>query len=110
MAGWHGVHFHDKASCDYSKQFSTAGEHVMTEKHVHGVMAEAGPHAGDLPNIWIGTDGSGRAEFYTPFITPNDLLDANGSALVVHAGADDYKTQPSGASGDRIACGPLTKK
>jgi Cu-Zn family superoxide dismutase len=109
-AGWHGMHFHEKASCDVSKQFSTAGDHVTLENQHHGVMVDGGPHAGDLPNIWVNDDGVGKAEFFTPLIKMTDLQDANGTSLVVHAGADDYKSQPSGNSGDRIACGPLMKK
>lgn len=109
--GWHGVHFHEKASCDVAAKFESAGEHViLNDGNVHGVMAQNGPHAGDLPNVWVDSQGEGKAEFFTPYIKPADLLDANGSAMVIHAGADDYKTQPSGGSGDRIACAPLTKK
>jgi len=110
--GWHGVHFHEKASCDVAKKFETAGSHVSIqgERQVHGMMTEPGPHAGDLPNVWVGADGIGKAQFFTPFILGKDLLDANGSSLVVHASQDDHLTDPSGNSGDRIACGTLVKQ
>lgn len=108
--GWHGIHFHEKGSCDITKEFSTAGDHVTEEGKRHGVMTENGPHQGDLPNVWVNADGTGKAELFTPFVRMGDLQDPNGTALMIHAGPDDYKTQPSGNSGDRIACGPLMKK
>ena len=110
--GWHGAHLHEKASCDVASKFESAGSHVSIqgERQVHGIMMASGPHAGDLPNVWVGPDGTGKAEFFTPFVLGKDLLDPNGSSLVVHASADDHKTNPSGNSGDRIACGTLVKQ
>lgn len=110
--GWHGVHFHEKASCNVSGKFESAGSHVAIEgeRQSHGIMTVTGPHAGDLPNVWIGADGTGKAQFFTPFVLGRDLLDPNGSSLVIHASADDHTTDPSGNSGDRIACGTLVKQ
>ena len=68
-------------------------------------MNAAGPHAGDLPNLIIGADGRGAIGGVSPGTTMAGLLDADGAAMMVHAGADDLMTDPSGNSGGRIACG-----
>ena len=75
-------------------------------------MSPEGPHAGDLPNIHVPADGKLEVEFLNPVVTLNQesaLLDADGSSIVIHAGPDDYKTDPAGTSGDRIACGVIVK-
>ena len=73
-----------------------------------------GPHAGDLANIVIATDGKGRMETSASLVTlgsgANSLLDVNGSALIIHAAPDDFRTDPTGNSGARIACGVISKK
>ncbi len=109
--GWHGIHFHEKGLCEAEGKFASAGAHAaMKADDKHGLHShDHGPHAGDLPNIWVGADGTGKAEFFTPFIDRSKLVDADGTALVVHAAADDYKSQPAGNAGDRIACGVLSK-
>jgi Cu-Zn family superoxide dismutase len=75
-------------------------------------MSPEGPHAGDLPNIHVPADGKLEVEFLNPVVTLSQesaLLDADGSSIVIHAGPDDYKTDPAGNSGDRIACGVIAK-
>lgn len=113
--GRHGVHVHGVGVCDASSSplFSSAGDHFNPSNRQHGLENAAGPHAGDMPNLEVGADGSGRLSFTNQHITlgtgANSLFDADGSALVVHASADDQTTDPSGNSGDRIACGVVER-
>jgi superoxide dismutase, Cu-Zn family len=111
--GPHGVHIHEIGKCE-APQFTTAGGHFNPEKKQHGTMNPDGAHAGDLPNLTVGVDGVGRLETTTERITlgtgASSVFDADGSALVVHAGPDDFKTDPTGNSGGRIACGVVVKK
>jgi Cu-Zn family superoxide dismutase len=111
--GPHGVHIHEVGKCE-GPQFTSAGSHFNPDKKQHGTMNPQGPHAGDLPNLTIGPDGSGRLEVTTPRIalapSVTSVFDADGSAIVVHAGPDDLKTDPTGNSGGRIACGEIVKK
>ena len=111
--GPHGVHVHAVGKCE-GPQFTTAGAHFNPESKQHGTMNPQGAHAGDLPNLTIVTDGTGRLEAITNRITlgagTTSLFDADGSAIVVHAGPDDLKTDPTGNSGGRIACGVVVKK
>ena len=102
--GTHGAHIHMTGRCD-APDFTTAGGHWNPTGMKHGSMNPQGPHEGDLPNLIIGTDGRGTLGITVPGATLAGLLDADGSALVVHAGADDLMTDPSGNSGGRIACG-----
>lgn len=105
--GWHGVHFHDKGDCSKA-DFTSAGAHVHgADKAAHGLLNPAANETGDLPNLFIGKDGSGMAEFYTTLTTLSALHDADGSALVVHASPDDHSTQPIGGAGARVACGVI---
>ncbi|MCW3848544.1 superoxide dismutase family protein [Sphingomonas sp. LB-2] len=101
--GLHGVHVHSAGKCD-APDFASAGGHWNPTGHQHGSMNPAGPHAGDLPNLSVAADGRGHIEFTLPG-TYEGLLDQDGAALVVHAGQDDLKTDPSGNSGGRVACG-----
>lgn len=101
--GLHGVHVHTTGKCD-GPDFASAGGHWNPTAHQHGSMNPAGPHVGDLPNVSVGANGKGRVAFTLPG-TYEGLLDEDGAALVVHAGPDDLKTDPSGNSGGRIACG-----
>lgn len=105
--GAHGVHVHTTGACD-APGFTTAGGHWNPGGTQHGSMNQMGPHAGDLPNLMIGADGSGSVSF-TLSGDFAGLMDADGSALVVHAGPDDLKTDPSGNSGGRIACGVFSE-
>lgn len=108
--GSHGVHVHAVGACD-PPDFKSAGDHFNPHGRQHGTENPQGPHAGDLPNLNVGEDGTGRLEVTTGLFTLGggeaSLFDADGSALVVHAGEDDLKTDPSGNSGDRIACGEI---
>ena len=112
--GDHGLHFHAVGACNPTPMplFSSAGPHFNPLGKQHGLSNAAGPHAGDNPNITVGTDGRGKASFTTDRITLTagqvSLLDADGSALVIHAMADDQVSQPAGNSGARIACGVVT--
>jgi Cu-Zn family superoxide dismutase len=103
-AGTHGAHIHMVGQCD-APDFTTAGGHWNPTTMQHGTMNPRGPHAGDLPNLIVGTDGRGTLAVTVPGQTVAGLLDADGSSIIVHAGADDLKTDPSGNSGGRIACG-----
>ncbi len=104
--GEHGLHVHAVGKCD-APDFASAGPHWNPTSKMHGRDNPMGAHQGDLPNIVIAQDGRGTLSFYLPG-SPATLFDADGSAIVVHAAADDYRTDPSGNSGGRIACGVLT--
>jgi Cu-Zn family superoxide dismutase len=110
--GAHGVHLHDIGRCD-PPGFESAGGHVNPDGKSHGLLNPAGPHAGDLPNLTVGADGSGRFETMNTRIAlaagPSSILDADGSALVIHGNPDDFTTDPAGGSGARIACGVVAK-
>jgi Cu-Zn family superoxide dismutase len=112
-SGPKGVHIHTVGKCD-PPDFNSAGEHFNPDGKKHGLQNPEGPHAGDLPNITIGADGSGRLESMNERIGldsgARSLFDADGSALVIHAAPDDFKTDPTGNTGGRIACGLITKK
>ena len=100
-AGTHGVHLHEKGLCQGPK-FTSAGGHWNPTARKHGRDNPAGAHLGDLPNLEIAASGQGTATF--SIVSTAAMADADGTALVVHAKADDYRTDPSGNSGDRIAC------
>jgi Cu-Zn family superoxide dismutase len=107
-AGEHGFHFHEKGLCDSAQKFTTAGSHFTAGKKQHGLLMAGGHHGGDMPNAIVGADGTLKAALINTGVTlasgPKSLFDADGSALVIHAKPDDYKTQPTGDAGDRIAC------
>lgn len=103
-AGLHGAHIHMIGTCE-GPSFMTAGGHWNPTGTKHGSMNPLGPHEGDLPNLRIATDGRGAIGAVIPGATMAGLLDADGSAIVIHAAADDLMTDPSGNSGARIACG-----
>lgn len=112
--GWHGLHFHEKGDCSKS-DFTSAGPHVHGgPTAVHGLLNPAANEAGDLPNIFVAADGAANAEIFSTFVSlggvdgRQDLTDKDGSALVIHANADDHATQPIGGAGARIACGVIS--
>src|ERR1044072_2175104 len=111
-AGTHALHVHTTGKCD-APMFMTAGGHFAPGMTKHGLLATGGPHAGDLPNIYVPGDGKLSMEILEPSVTlaagPRSLLDADGSAIVLHAMADDYMTDPAGNAGGRIACGVINK-
>lgn len=102
--GVHGIHVHTVGRCD-APDFTTAGSHWNPAGKQHGAENPQGPHAGDMPNLTIGADGRGSLTFMLPSGTLDGMFDADGAALVIHAAADDLKTDPSGNSGARLACG-----
>lgn len=102
--GTHGAHVHTTGRCD-APGFMTAGGHWNPTGTKHGTLNPAGPHEGDLPNLVVGADGRGTLGITIPGATLEGLLDADGSAIVIHADIDDLMTDPSGNSGARIACG-----
>lgn len=105
--GEHAFHIHEKGSCDPATKFASAGGHYALGKK-HGYKTEGGPHPGDMPNQFAGPDGVLRAEVIDPSVTlgsgAGTLLGPDGTALVIHAKADDYQSQPAGNAGDRVAC------
>lgn len=106
--GEHGIHFHQFGAC--TPDFTAVGEHFNPTTMQHGLDNPEGPHAGDLPNMTLDDAGSGSYSATTMFVAlsgPNMLLDADGSALIIHANPDDQVTDPSGNSGDRIVCGVI---
>ena len=109
--GSHGLHVHEVGKCE--APFKTAGGHFNPSAKVHGMRADGGLHAGDLPNVVVPADGKVAFELFAPGLTltpgPQSVLDADGSSLVLHAKADDYLSQPAGNSGDRQACGVVVK-
>ena len=108
--GTHGIHIHTVGKCE-GPAFASAGGHFNPASKKHGKDSPEGPHIGDLLNIEVGTDGTGKALLSDPDVTlgdgPNSLFHDGGTALVIHEKADDYKTDPSGNSGARIACGVI---
>jgi superoxide dismutase, Cu-Zn family len=105
-AGERGVHVHAVGTCE-APSFTTAGPHWNPTMKQHGRNNPMGAHYGDLPNLVIGADGRGTLEADIPG-TRAEMLDADGASIIIHAGPDDYRTDPTGNSGGRIACGVLT--
>lgn len=102
--GWHGLHLHQVGDCSDFGQFKLSGGHVGKIEGGHGLLNPAGPEAGDVPNIWAAADGSAGYEAFTTLITSADLLDEDGTALIIHENRDDHLTQPIGGAGARVAC------
>ena len=106
--GLHAVHVHAVGKCE-GPAFTSAGGHFNPTGKKHGLKSPEGSHAGDMPNMLVGKDGAGRFEAMTDGITlragPLSIFDADGSALVIHEGADDNVTDPTGNAGGRAACG-----
>ena len=105
--GDHAVHLHMTGACN-APSFDSAGSHWNPGERQHGSANPQGPHAGDLPNLTVGADSSGMVDGTTAAGTLRGelpLLDADGAAVIVHAGKDDYRSQPSGNAGSPIACG-----
>lgn len=110
--GTHGIHVHAVGKCE-GPDFKTAGGHLNPDSKQHGKDNPAGPHAGDLLNIEVKADGTAKATLLDTMVTlgdgPNSLFHEGGTAIVIHEKADDYKTDPAGNSGARIACGVIQK-
>ncbi len=101
--GEHAFHLHETGACE--PDFGAAGGHLNPDGNAHGILSEGGMHAGDMPNIHVPRSTSLTVEVFATGALVEALLDGDGSAVVIHAGADDYATDPAGAAGDRIACG-----
>lgn len=106
-AGAHGFHIHAVGKCE--PPFKSAGGHFNPSTKKHGFHSSQGMHAGDLPNIHACSGGATTVEVLASQVTLGALFDQDGSSLVVHDKADDYKTDPSGESGDRILCGVIKR-
>jgi Cu-Zn family superoxide dismutase len=109
--GKHGIHIHQMGVCAVP-DFKSAGDHFNPEGKKHGFENPEGYHAGDLLNLEVGSDGTAKADLIDKKVTllkdkANSLLKPGGTSLVIHEAADDYKTDPSGNSGARIACGVI---
>jgi Cu-Zn family superoxide dismutase len=111
--GPHAVHVHETGVCDPSTGFESAGDHYAPGGREHGFAVEGGPHAGDMPNQWASSEGHLRGDIINPRVTLGEgdgtLFDEDGSAIVVHSSLDDYRSQPSGEAGDRIACAVIRR-
>jgi superoxide dismutase, Cu-Zn family len=108
-AGDHAFHIHAVGKCE-PPDFKSAGPHFNPDKTKHGLENPEGPHAGDMPNIHVPADGTLSIEVLNVDVSlsgDSALLDEDGSALVLHAGPDDYLTDPAGDAGARIACGVI---
>lgn len=123
--GWHGLHLHTRGDCsDFAAGFQASGGHLgMGDRVQHGLLNPQGPEAGDLPNLFAPPAGPFAAEFFSPYTVLDaeripatarngarePLLDGDGTALMIHANADDQTSQPIGGAGARIACAALTQ-
>jgi superoxide dismutase, Cu-Zn family len=110
--GEHAIHFHQNAKCD-APDFKSAGGHFNPESKKHGLENPEGHHAGDNANFTVGADGKAHFKAENKDVNlgsdNHSLFSNGGTAIVVHAKADDQKTDPTGNAGDRIACGVITK-
>jgi superoxide dismutase, Cu-Zn family len=110
--GQHALHVHMTPKCE-GPAFTSAGGHFNPTNKKHGLQSPDGPHAGDMDNFTVAADGTAKGMVMAKGITlgsqANSVFANGGTALVVHAGPDDGKTDPAGASGDRIACGVISK-
>jgi Cu-Zn family superoxide dismutase len=107
-----GLHIHAVGVCQ-PPEFTSSGAHYNPSGKKHGLQSPEGPHAGDLPNLKVAANGEGGIDYVNKLVTlgpgPSSLLGENGTAIIVHAGPDDMKTDPTGNSGGRIACGVIVK-
>lgn len=105
---WVAFHVHETGECDHASGHESAGGHFNPGGNEHGYMSANGPHAGDMPNQYVAADGAVRAEVYNHMVTLDEgEVGIVGRALMFHAKADDYESQPSGDAGDRLACGVI---
>ncbi len=109
--GPHGVHIHAVGVCDVKTKFESAGGHFSPVPKNHGFMDKHGAHAGDMTNQFADANGNLRASILNTNVTlrrgERSLFDKDGSSIVIHAAADDYKSQPAGNAGSRVACGVI---
>jgi Cu-Zn family superoxide dismutase len=111
--GEHAIHIHQTAKCE-GPAFTSAGGHLNPDSKQHGLQNPSGPHAGDMPNFTVKADGTAKEKVVAPGITmgsdSHSIFSNGGTALMIHAKADDMKADPAGNAGDRIACGVITKQ
>ena len=111
-AGEHAIHVHGTPQCE-GPAFTSAGGHFNPEQKQHGLNNPQGPHAGDMPNFTVDATGRSSATVVAPGVTlddgPRSVFTGGGTALVIHAQADDMKSEPAGNAGARIACGVIRK-
>lgn len=109
--GPHGLHLHSHGVCEAHEGFKTAKGHVGKVQDGHGLLNPNGPEPGDIPNVFVGADGIGEMEAFSPRVSlvegPNNLIDADGSTFIIHERADNHVTQPIGGAGGRVACGVI---
>ena len=102
---WVAFHVHEPDQCDHETEHESDGGHFNPAGAAHGYRGEGGPHAGDMPNQYVGADGTLRAQVFNSFVSlDNGETDIRGRALMIHGGQDDYETQPTGDAGNRQAC------
>lgn len=103
---WVAFHVHETGSCDHETDHESAGDHFDPGDASHGYKADDGPHAGDMPNQYVGDDGVLRAQVFNAMVTleQGEETSIRDRSLMIHAGQDDYLTQPAGDAGDRLAC------
>jgi Cu-Zn family superoxide dismutase len=110
--GEHAIHIHQVAKCE-APGFTTAGGHFNPEMKKHGLQNPDGPHAGDMMNITVGSNGALKTTITNEHVDlgsgPDSLFSNGGTAIVIHAAADDTTTDPAGNAGARIACGTIAK-
>ena len=102
---WVAVHIHETGECDPTTGHESAGGHFNPDDRKHGLVAAEGPHEGDMTNQYVADDGILRAQIYNTMVKLDDAeRGIRGRALVIHAGSDDYRSDPAGGAGDRLAC------
>lgn len=102
---WVAFHVHETGSCEHAGGHMSAGGHFNPAKAAHGFNDAKGPHAGDMPNQYVGVDGKLKAQVFNSFVRlDKGETGIRGRALMIHGKADDYKSQPAGDAGDRQAC------
>ncbi|HEX4452580.1 MAG TPA: superoxide dismutase family protein [Kofleriaceae bacterium] len=110
--GQHAIHVHQTAKCD-GPDFKSAGGHFNPDNKQHGMSNPKGSHAGDMPNFTVDAKGNAKTTVTAAGVTlgtdAHSVFTGGGTALVIHAKADDMKSDPSGNAGDRVACGTITK-
>lgn len=105
---WVAFHVHEHGTCDPATGHDSAGGHFNPAGSEHGYLAANGPHAGDMPNQFVAVDGALKSQVYLPGVQlAEGESSIKGRALMIHAKADDYQTQPGGDAGQRLACGVI---